>query len=389
MFDINANLKKRLFLIVWMCLLTNTVSAENSSTFPIPQADFSEYEKQVVNYLLSNAMSHRSKEEIELNRPFQLQANQNVPYRGKFLLIHGLSDSPYLWRDSANVLAEKGFDIRAILLPGHGTSPVDMLDISYKSWLSTVRKQFALWNTDNTPIYLGGFSLGGVLATILALENKDIDGLLLFSPAYHSKLNDYLKWSWLYAKFKPWLFGGMILEDNPVKYNSIPINSGSQYYKTTRYLKQKWRNKKLDIPVLMVVTEQDSVVDIDYVRQIFSKRFVSKNKQLLFYSNNADVVLGENEQWHNSRFIEQRILSLSHLGVLYSPDNSLFGKSRKILVCNGNELPVFMACMRSKTHWYGAQHAPSPDRTPVARSTYNPDFNTIFETFDSVFLQVN
>ena len=392
---VEGGLKKLVLFIVSICILhlyagdtgANTISDQIGLTFPAPQQDFSKYEKQAANYLLARAMPHRSEGEIKLNKPFQLQANQSAPYRGKFLLIHGLNDSPYLWRDSATVLARKGFDVRAILLPGHGTSPADLLSISYRSWLSAAREHFALWNTDDTPIYIGGFSLGGILATILALENQDIDGLLLFSPAYHSKLNSYLRWSWLYAKFKPWLFGGMILEDNPVKYNSIPINSGSQYYKTTQYLKRKWGNKKLDIPTLVVITEQDSVVDVSYVRRIFSKRFVSKNKRLLLYSNNPDTPVGHNEQSRNSRFMAQRILSLSHLGVLYSPDNPLFGESRKILVCNGNEFPIFMACMRSNTHWYGAQHAPSPDQTPVARSTYNPDFDSIFEVFDSVFLE--
>jgi alpha-beta hydrolase superfamily lysophospholipase len=88
------------------------------------------------------------------------------------------------------------------------------------------------------PLYLGGFSVGAVIATILTLEQSDdIAGLFLISPACHSQLNSLLGWSWIYAWFKPWMFGGLIYEDNPIKYNSIPINSGTQYYRTTQYLK--------------------------------------------------------------------------------------------------------------------------------------------------------
>ena len=195
--------------------------------FPEPIQDYTEYREQVYGYLSRRSMPQRTPDQVQLNLPFELFADESKPYRGKFLLIHGLNDSPYVWRDIALRLSDRGYDVRAILLPGHGATPVDMLDVSYREWIDISRKHLALWRTDSTPIYIGGFSLGAVVATVLALETQGVDGLLLFSPAYKSKLHNYLRWSWLYAKFKPWLFGGMIMEDNPIKFNSIPINSGT------------------------------------------------------------------------------------------------------------------------------------------------------------------
>lgn len=356
-----------------------------AAKFPQPIADFSLYKEQVFGYLSRRSLPQRTPNQVRLNLPFELPADKSQPYRGKFLLIHGLNDSPFVWHDIASRLSAKGYDVRAILLPGHGTTPVDMLDVSYREWLDISRKHLTLWRTDDTPFYIGGFSLGGVLATVLALENEEIMGLLLFSPAYNSKLNSYLRWSWLYAKFKPWMFGGMILEDNPIKYNSIPINSGTQFYRATRYLKKRWKSRKLTMPVLMVLSEDDSVVDVEFSRKLFNQRFTSGSKQLLIYSANEKISPKADELIRNSRFADRRILNQSHLSLLNAPDNPLFGESRRILVCNGNEFPIFMACMRSRTHWYGAQHTPSPDGIPVARTTYNPDFEFVMRSFEQVF----
>ncbi len=353
--------------------------------FPGPVVDFAEHRQDVYQYISKRSLPQRSQQQIRLNLPFEISANKNVEYRGKFLLFHGLNDSTYVWVDMANSLSARGFDVRAVLLPGHGSHPDEMLEISYKTWLKAARKHLQLWNQDETPIYLGGFSLGGVIATILALEYADIAGLFLVSPAYESKLKKWLRWSWVYAKFEPYMFGGLIIEDNPTKYNSIPINSATQYYNMTKYLKRHWQTHLLKMPVLAVITMQDSVVDVEYVRDIFQRRFTSDKKRLLIYNEQPGLDKNTNEVIRESYYPALRILNQSHLSMINSPDNDLLGKSRNLLICNGNDYPIFMACMRSKQHWYGAQHTASPDGIAVARTTYNPDYQTVEELIEQVF----
>lgn len=360
--------------------------------FPTPLADFDLYRENLRIYLLANRMRSRTPAEAMLNLPFELAANDEVVYRGKFLLFHGLNDSVYVWTDLAHALAQRGFDVRVVLLPGHGSHPKNMMQISYQEWLRAARVHHAFWDVDDTPMHLGGFSLGAVIATILALEHSDTAGMLLISPAYHSQLNSLLRWSWLYAYYKPWMFGGMILEDNPIKYNSIPINSGTQYFRTAQYLKGRWGKKKLAMPVLMVMTADDSVVDVDYARRLYRQKFTSQRNKLLLYSNDADVHVdagqsrGKKEIIRPSNYPARRILNQSHLSLINAPDNPLFGARGSVLVCNGNEYPIFMACLRATGHWFGAQHTPSPDKTPVARTTYNPDFPYLLKLLEEVFL---
>ena len=373
-----------LFAIV--CSSCSSHAKDKFAGFPQPQVNFQTHITEVENYLLASQMPSRKPSDVKYNLPFELKAKSDIPYRGKFLLIHGLNDSPYVFSDVSKALVNRGFDVRAILLPGHGNTPEAQLNISYKQWLNAARQQLKLWKADDTPMHLGGFSMGSVISTILALENDDIDGLLLFSPADKSKMNHLLRWSGIYSRFKPWVFGGMIIEDNPSKYNSIPINGAAQYYALTKILKRKWGRKTLDIPVLAISSINDSVVDVSYVAKKFNSRFTSKNRKMLIYSNEKNSVDMDSIDHRSSSYPELRIINQSHQGVVIAPNNPLFGKEGSILVCNGNDWPTFSRCLYSKeNHWFGAQHTPSPDNNPVARTTYNPDFEGVFSEFDKVF----
>lgn len=362
-------------------------AADEYAGFPQPKADFQAHVQEVRKYLLEKQMSQRSAEDVRFNLPFELKASADAVYRGKFLLIHGLNDSPYIYSDVASELVERGFDVRAILLPGHGSTPKAQLRITAKAWLNAAREQLRFWRGGaDVPMYLGGFSMGSVISTILALEEGDIAGMFLFSPAYRSSQNHLLRWAGIYSRFKPWVFGGMIIEDNPTKYNSIPINGVAQYYNVTKILKRKWKSNKLAMPVLSVASVNDSVVDIDFLIKIFENKFVSDRKKLILYSTEPPNKISASIEYRTSVYPDLRVLSQSHQGVLMAPDNPLFGKDGSVLVCNGNDWPTFSGCLYSdQKHWYGAQHTPSPDGVPVARTTYNPDFYGLFEAFDKIF----
>ena len=96
-----------------MCLLASTATLADNS-FPAIESTFDQYISDVYTHIKPKSLP-RTDDEIRLNLPFQLTANTQVPYRGRFLLFHGLNDSPYIWRDIAAEIATRGFDVRAIL----------------------------------------------------------------------------------------------------------------------------------------------------------------------------------------------------------------------------------------------------------------------------------
>ena len=88
------------------------------------------------------------------------------------LLIHGFTGSPAHMRKLGEELHRRGFAVRGILLPGHGTRPEDMRTVSWQDWLLTAR-QAAREMADQYPFFTAaGLSMGGVLALLLAEERE-------------------------------------------------------------------------------------------------------------------------------------------------------------------------------------------------------------------------
>lgn len=349
-------------------------------------AGFADHRHAVQGYLGRNRVAvdaAAADEEIALNAPFERRAADGVAYRGKFLLIHGLNDSPFVWRDLADRLSGEGFDVRALLLPGHGSRPGDMLDVTYEDWLDVARGHLAAWKIDDTAIYLGGFSLGGVIATTLALEYESIAGLLLFAPAWRSDADDILSWSSVVALARDWAFARPPV--NPVRYGSIAVNSGVQYYDLTQYLMALWGDRTLDIPVLAVVTTEDSVVDVAHVRTVLRNRFTAPGNRLIIYSASGAEAEDRREIVRNGAFPARRILNQSHMSLMIAPENPRYGEAGDLIVCNGTGDGTRSACRSAPLRWHGAWGTPSPDGVPVARTTYNPDFEFLFDTVRAVF----
>ncbi len=372
--------------VVAACGPTDLAHQPVLEPFPAEIGDFYGHRDAVSGYLARNRVAAdpaAADEEVALNAPFERRAADGVAYRGKFLLFHGLSDSPFIWRDLADALSRDGFDVRAILLPGHGVRPGAMLDVDQEDWLAVARGHLDAWNTDDTPIHLGGFSLGGVIATVLALEDDSVDGLLLFAPAWRSDEDGVLWWSQVVAVARDWAFTGPVV--NPVRYRSIAVNAGVQYYDITQYLLDLWGERTLDIPALVVVTTEDSVVDAAYVREVFNDRLPAPGNRIVIYSTNGAEPRNGREIVRSGTNSEGRILNQSHMGLMIAPGNPRYGRDGDLVVCNGVSESLRGSCRTAPLLWYGAWGTRSPDGTPVARTTYNPDFDFVMRMVRMIF----
>jgi carboxylesterase len=67
-------------------------------------------------------------------------------------------------------LAERGFAVKGIRLPGHGTRPEDMKNVSWQDWLREARLAAREMQKKYRYFSVGGLSMGGLLSLILAQE---------------------------------------------------------------------------------------------------------------------------------------------------------------------------------------------------------------------------
>jgi carboxylesterase len=98
------------------------------------------------------------------------------------LLLHGFGDTPQTLRLLAHDLHRHGFDVRAPLLPGHGTN-VEQFALSRRAgWIDAARHELSAFSSVHATVSIAGLSMGGALAAILAAEHAELSSLVLIAP---------------------------------------------------------------------------------------------------------------------------------------------------------------------------------------------------------------
>ena len=175
---------KQLIIFLPAALLLGCAAEPTPDMLPGGQTTFDSYAIQAKAYVAERRhfVTEDHVAEIEGNSPFEIRPKN--PNGQAVLMIHGLGDSPWTFTDIGKSLADQGYLVRAMLLPGHGTRPADMIGVTSEEWTKAVNEQVALLKKQYPKIWLAGFSTGCNLALDYSEEHpNDVEGLLLFSPA--------------------------------------------------------------------------------------------------------------------------------------------------------------------------------------------------------------
>src|SRR5512135_223036 len=168
------------------------------------------------------------------------------PPLGAVVFLHGLTDSPYSLRHIARRYRSEGWVAVAPRLPAHGTVPAALSTVQWEEWVAATRlavREARRRAGPGTPLHIVGFSNGGALALMYALDalgDKSLarpDRLILISPMIG--VTSFARFAGLaglpavlprFAK-AAWLSN--LPEFNPFKYNSFPVNGARQSYRLT------------------------------------------------------------------------------------------------------------------------------------------------------------
>ena len=356
---------------------------------------FGDYSESSVNIIRRHRSFQTMDHDLEIfrNSPNEWHAIDRdstlKPDKG-VLLVHGLGDSPWSFHDIAEKLSADGYLVRTVLLPGHGTNPSDMLEVTAEQWQAVVNDQAKILSNDvDGNIYLGGFSTGANLILGYAYRNSDVDGILLFSPGFKS-----FSFGWiapLLASIRPWVIepdvGGE--QQNSVRYMNVPVNGYAQYYRSS-ITAQKFLEVPYEKPVFMVVSEHDSVLDTEYLLEIFNTRFTNPDSRLIWYGMLPDTVTDKTRILIRSDSVpEERISQFSHMGILFSPDNPLYGRNGTLRIClNSMSSEQTVLCESDpESVWFSAWGYEEEGKVH-ARLTYNPYFIWQYSVMKSVLDRV-
>jgi esterase/lipase len=326
---------------------------------------------------------------VDGNAPFELKpipgfpAGQHKPYRRGVLLTHGLSDSPYMMRHLAAFFRQNGFRVMAVLLPGHGTQPGDLLEVNWQEWAKTVAYGAYKLADEVDELYLAGYSTGAMLSVYHSLRDYRVRGLFLFSPAVRitpkaALANLHKLYSWLIPSAK-WVD---IKPDLDIyKYESFTKNAAGQAHALTRKLKNLLQQHELDIPVFVAASEDDMTVSTSAIFE-FIERVRHPSSKLVLYTTEPEKYspdfLADRLELVNSAVPEQRILSSAHTAIVMPPEDKHYGEAGEYSNCLHyfpDDMKKYAACLKHpEQDLQGEVMEKNLEAGIMRRLMYNPHF---------------
>lgn len=102
------------------------------------------------------------------------------------VLVHGFTGSPAAMRPWAEFLHSRGYSVRVPRLPGHGTKPEDLNEVTWPEWPAKVASEISELQKICSQIFIAGLSMGGGTTLNIASTHGDlVDGIILVNPMIH------------------------------------------------------------------------------------------------------------------------------------------------------------------------------------------------------------
>ena len=101
------------------------------------------------------------------------------------LLVHGFADGPHLWKTLGPSLAEQGYHVRAIRLPGWNESIEVKRHTSRNEWRKAIQSEMAALEQRGQPVILMAHSLGACIASDLTQSGTITpEALVFYAPLF-------------------------------------------------------------------------------------------------------------------------------------------------------------------------------------------------------------
>ena len=212
------------------------------------------------------------------------------------LLVHGFTGTPKELRWMGEYLSEQGFPSLGVRLTGHATRPEEMVRSRYTDWMASVEDGYHFLRGVSDRVYLLGLSMGGCLSLLLSTK-LDVAGVVAMSTPYRMPKN-YPTWAMkLVSKILPYqpkikADGGQSWFDKVaykehISYPQNPIRSAAELQLLLAEMRVAL--SKIDVPVLLVHSKNDTYVLPENVERIYAD-LTTSDKTKLYVTEAGHVV---------------------------------------------------------------------------------------------------
>ncbi|BFT68833.1 alpha/beta hydrolase [Paenibacillus sp. P36] len=211
------------------------------------------------------------------------------------LMIHGFTGSPSEFRRIGYELRDEGYTIQAVRLPGHGTSPEDMLRTGWTDWYGHVLENYDELAAKCKSVVVMGHSMGGLLALKLAVERQVAGVISLATPIFltsrKSALAVIMQYFIKYINKKPKTLSTLL--DESCAYTKTPIRCVVSLRKLLKHVKGLLPQVKA--PIWIGQGGRDGVVHQGSAAFLY-ERTRSESKELRYYAKSSHGLLLDQER---------------------------------------------------------------------------------------------
>lgn len=213
--------------------------------------------------------------------PFYLPGSSNAA----LLLLHGFTASPSEVYPVAKLIHEhSNCTVSGILLPGHGSNPVLLNRCNWTDWYDAVKTELDKLLASFTQVYVGGLSMGALLALQAALDIEGLQGVVAINAPIYNRNPFLTACAPLYGCFRPYYpkRGGQELEQleqlGRFAYRVMPVKA----FQSLMQLRAKIMLEipELKIPAFIIQSLQDESVHPRSGKFLFTKIRASGSKLL-------------------------------------------------------------------------------------------------------------
>lgn len=221
-------------------------------------------------------------------QPFFLAGDKDVIC----LLIHGFTGSPADMSVLGTYLNEKGYGVSCILLPGHGTSPDELMLTAWPDWYAAVENEYLRLKKEysDAKVIPVGLSMGGMLALHLA-ANYSLPGVVCLSaPVYLADERVYDAANYdidYFPKEKSPAELQRDLDEERYSYNVIPVKPLTSMLQLIEAVKSEL--PKIFSPALIIQSKDDKTVKPESANYIY-EHLGSEAKELIWLKKSGHVI---------------------------------------------------------------------------------------------------
>jgi carboxylesterase len=225
---------------------------------------------------------------------------------GAVLFVHGFIGGGSNFNDLPERVAAQGWFVRVMRLPGHGTTPTDLLDVSADDLEAAVVADVETLRRTFQQVVVVGHSMGGSLGA-LVVAKQSVDRLILAAPYFGVTRKWYYglpveTWVRVTAPILPWLYKGDMFKqvNRPeakkeiLSYRWVPSHAVQVLLEVGRRASDPAVLGALECPILLIHSRSDAAASPRAAAEAFN-HMPSKEKQIVWLTRSNHHVFWDYE----------------------------------------------------------------------------------------------